>query len=87
MKVTTPEEMSSGTDYLEIAIAAFEKKFESKEKDEDYYHLVISGEYNRITCDEIERLYKEAGWKKVICKTSSEKGERGGLTGLQLFKY
>lgn len=86
MKITTPQDAMSGTSKLEEALRKFEQKFADEEKDEEYYHLVISGEYNRNVCDEIEKLYTDAGWAKVSCKTSSENGERGGLTGLQLYR-
>lgn len=60
--------------------------FKHEEKDKNYYHLVVDTEYNRETCDVVEQIYKNAGWKDVRCKTSSEKGENPGLTGLQLYK-
>ncbi len=86
MNITKPEQMTSGTSKVEEAVSKFEEQFAKYEKDDKYYHLVIVGEYNRQTCDEIERIYTEAGWSKVICSTSSEKGERGGLTGIQLYR-
>ena len=86
MNITKPEQMTSGTSKLEEAVSKFEEQLEKEEKDEMYYHLVIVGEYNRQTCDEIERIYSDSGWIKVKCRTSSENGERGGLTGLQLYR-
>lgn len=86
MNITTPEQMTSGTSKVEEAVNKFEEAFKKEDKDEEYYHLVIRGEYNRQTCDEVEKIYKNAGWKTVKCKTSSENGERGGLTGLQLWR-
>jgi hypothetical protein len=86
MNITTPNQMMSGTSKVEEAVSKFENQFSQSEKDEKYYHLVIVGEYNRQTCDEVERIYTKAGWLGVKCSTSSEKGERGGLTGLQLYK-
>lgn len=82
--ITTPNQMGSGTSKLNEALQKFEAEFAKNEKDEDFYHLVIVGEYNRDVCDEIQNLYTNAGWKNVVCKTSSENGERGGLTGLRL---
>ncbi len=84
MKITNPKQTESGTSKLEEAVNKFETQF--KEKDQTYYHLVIEGEYNREVCDKIELLYLQAGWSDVICKTSTENGERGGLTGLRLRK-
>lgn len=84
--VSTPDSMQSGTSKVEEAINKFEKQFKKEDKDEEYYHMAIAGEYNRQVCDEIEKIYTDAGWKKVKCKTSSENGERGGLTSLQLWR-
>ena len=84
MNVTKPEQMTTGTSKVEEAVRKFEEQFTKEEKDQRYYYLIIVGEYNRQTCDEIERIYTEAGWSKVKCITSSENGERSGLTGLQL---
>ena len=85
MKITKPDEMLSGISKLEEAIDKFEVQFQKQEKDCDYYHLIIVGEYHRSICDEIEKQYTEAGWE-AHCKTSTENGERGGLTGLQLWR-
>ncbi len=87
MNVTRPSDITSGTSKVEEALCKFEDMFKKEEKDEDYYHLVIVGEYNREVCDEIQKIYTDAGWKKVNCRTSSENGERGGLTGMQLWRY
>ena len=86
MNITKPSEMTSGTSKFEDAVNRFEEQFKKEDKGQNYYHLVIVGEYNRDVCDEIQRTYTEAGWKKVNCRTSSENGERGGLTGLQLWR-
>ena len=86
MKIITPSEMESGTSRLEEAVDKFNEEFKKDCKDQDYYFLVIDVEYNREVCDEIQKLYTDAGWKKVKCITSSENGERGGLTGLQLWR-
>jgi len=86
MNITKPEDKVLNISKLEEAVEKFEKDFAQEEPDQDYYHLVIVGEYNRQTCDEIVRIYTEAGWSKVECKTSSENGERPGLTGLQLYR-
>lgn len=68
-----------------IMAEKFEKQLKISVKGEKYYHLVIDGEYSREACNIIESCYKKAGWTKAICKTSSEKGDREGLTGLQLY--
>ena len=86
MNITKSKQMTSGTSKVEEAVSKFEAQMLKEEKDEQYYHLVIVGEYNRQTCDEIEKIYSDGGWTKVKCRTSSENGERCGLTGLQLWR-
>jgi hypothetical protein len=84
-KVTTPAEMNVTTSQMiKDALDAFEKEIKKQTKGEHYYHLVVEGEFKRPTCDMVEKIYKDAGWTKVQCRTSSENGERGGLTGLIL---
>lgn len=85
MKTATPFDMSSGTSKLEEAVTLFDDMLAKEERDKNYYHVVIVGEYNREVCVAVQREYIANGWSKAICKTSSENGERGGLTGLQLF--
>ena len=84
--ITKPNQMSSGASKINEALEKIEAQFAKEEKDQISYHLVIVGEYNRETCGEIEKLYTNAGWKNVVCTTSSENGERGGLTGLRLYR-
>lgn len=86
MRIITPSEMESDASKLEEAVDKFNEQLKKEDKDEDYYFLAIDGEYNREVCDKIQRLYTDAGWLEAKCKTSSEKGERGGLTGLQLWR-
>lgn len=85
IKVTTPQEMNATTEQIvKEVVEKFELEFRKEDKTESYYHIVISGEYNRATLDEVEKIYKQAGWVDVKCRTSTENGERGGLTGLIL---
>lgn len=84
MKITSPSDKKADLAKLDQAIEAFEKEFKSRENGNSYYHLVIDGEYNRIVCDAVKQKYIEAGWTNVECRTSSENGERPGLTGLIL---
>lgn len=86
MKVTKPEEMASDLSQLEDAINEFEALLKREIKGQDYYHIVLAKELNKETCIEIASIYRKAGWPKVFCKTSSENGERPGLTGLELYK-
>ena len=83
MKVTTPEEMKADLSQLETAVKQFEEQFKVEGKGLNYYHLVITGELNKEVCKKVTELYTSAGWK-AYCKTSSENGERAGLTGLVL---
>ena len=85
MKLTTPSDKSKGISKLDIALTLFEQQLKEND-DSNYYHLVIVGEFNRAICDEVEKQYTLVGWKDVKCRTSSENGERGGLTGLILKK-
>lgn len=86
MKITTPKDKESDLSKLEEAIKKIEDQFSKEENGEDYYHLVIEGEYNKQVCQEISKMYRNAGWKSAICMTSSDNGEKGGLTGLQLWR-
>jgi hypothetical protein len=89
MHITTPQLKNSDllkSELLKTAISKFEISFLEEEMNEDYYHLVVDEEYDSNICAEIEKLYINAGWYKAVCKTSSSKGERYGLTGLQLWR-
>lgn len=86
IRIIKPKDMSSGLSKLNDALMKIETEFLKQEKDQDYYHIVIVGEYTREVCDAIEKNYSDAGWKHAKCKTSSENGERPGLTGLQLYR-
>lgn len=48
-------------------------------------HIILDEEYPVIVRDLIAEKYREAGWKKVTHKTSSENGERPGLTGFTFY--
>lgn len=85
--VTTPDTMKSKIEeHVTKMVSEFESKFRNELKDRDYYHVVITGEYPREACDQVQSIYKEAGWAETLCKTSSENGERPGLTGLQVWR-
>lgn len=86
MNVTRPEDKGDKLDKVDELIKRFEKELAKEEDGEAYYHLVVVGEYNRMVCDAVEEQYIYAGWVKVVCKTSSERGEHGGLTRLQLWR-
>jgi len=87
MNISKPEDTIFDESQVEVAVANFEIELGHEDKGEDYYHLVIDGELSEPLCEEITRLYKEAGWgDKTICRTSSKNGERPGLTGLHLYR-
>lgn len=83
----TPESMEASVNEQEVRVLveAFDQELESETKGHAWYHVVVAGEYNRVTLDSVEAEYYAAGWKHVLCQTSSENGERPGLTGLQLW--
>lgn len=84
MNVKTPSDMKADLTQLEKAIKDFEAQWARELKGQRKYHLVITGELNKETCNEVAKIYTAAGWKFVGCKTSSDNGERAGLTGLTL---
>lgn len=86
MKVTSPEEMQSKFSKLESAINDFEKELKTNPKGRNNYFLLITGEYTREICDEIEKIYTDAGWTNVACLTSTERNMRSNCTRLQLFR-
>ncbi len=83
----TPESMEAGINEqaVKVLVEAFDQKLESETMGHAWYHVVVAGEYNRATLDSVEAEYLAAGWKHARCRTSSESGERPGLTGLQLW--
>jgi len=83
MKLTSPADMEADISQIETALSLFEEQFKKEEKGLKYYHLVIVGELNRPTCDAVQSEYQKLGWI-AKCRTSSENGERAGLTGLVL---
>lgn len=47
--------------------------------------IILDEEYPVIVRDLIAEKYREAGWKKVTHQTSSENGERPGLTDFTFY--
>lgn len=81
--ITSPDEM-------EINILPYVKLFEEKllksDPGQDIYSLVIPGEIPLSVRGSIISMYETAGWKTAEIRTSSENGERPGLTRLTLTK-
>ena len=46
---------------------------------------IIVGEYPKPVTDKVAQIFVDAGWCSVEFKTSSENGERPGLTRVTLF--
>lgn len=85
MNVSTPKDMGN---YRSVSIDKVINDFESllrrEIKGKDQYSLIIIGELPRESSDKVEDAYREAGWLHVLCRTSSESGDRPGLTRLHL---
>ena len=88
MKALTPQDLKQSYDQQKVdeIIEKFNKKLLEENKEQHFYHVVIEGEYSRILLVRVEEAYRKAGWNNVECRTSNEKGERPGLTGLQLLR-
>lgn len=86
IQVTSPSvnRQANTAKLLHQVIIDLEDQFKTEPSNQETFHLVIRGEYPRNVLDKVEEIYKNAGWIKVICKTSSENGERPGLTGLMI---
>lgn len=57
------------------------------QQDNPYWDIVVKGEAGEADKRELERLYVQgAGWGDIVIITSSENGERPGLTGITLYK-
>lgn len=52
---------------------------------ENRMEIVISGEYSRELRDQVSQAYINNGWSKIEHQTSSENGERPGLTGMKFY--
>ena len=85
MNITTPKQKEKDlSKEVESAVNKFEDLLKSEPDGQIGYHLVISCEYNCAIRSEIVRLYTNAGWADVVCRTQTETEERPGLTDLIL---
>ena len=48
-------------------------------------HIILDKEYPMVVRNVIAESYRQAGWRKVTHRTSSENGERPGLTGFTFY--
>lgn len=88
-KAFSPLDMTSklDTDRVDNIVCGFNEKLLKENPDQDYYHVILSGEFPRNILDAVQEEFVEAGWHNVVCRTSSENGERRGLTSLRLNRF
>ena len=85
----TPNELSSSDGYIINDIIA-----EIDAEIVENHHLypmcdfaILTKEYPKSIRDEIAQKYRDCGWNFVEHRTSSENGERPGLTEFRFSKY
>lgn len=91
MKIPTPEEINEKINLNEKDILlenVINELINSTTLDWNYNHIVIiiPSEYSKESRDYVVEEFKKVGWKKIEHKTSSESGERPGLTSFNFFK-
>ena len=91
MKIPTPEEINKKINLKESDILleiVINELFNSTTLDwyDNYYEIIIQSEYSKESRDYVVEEFKKVGWKKIEYKTSSESGERPGLTSFNFFK-
>ncbi len=69
---------------IEAIINDIDKKIKRNHGNHPYEQAILPEEYSRVVREEVARRYREAGWKYVIHRTSSENDERPGLTHFKL---
>ena len=83
----TPEELKQyeiANVNIEAIIVDIDTAIKRNHGQYPYENVILLKEYPVSVRDEIARRYREAGWKYVIHRTSSENGERPGLTHFKL---
>ena len=92
MKIPTPEEINNKLFLINEKDILLENVINelnnSTTLDWNYNHIVIiiPSEYSKESRDYVVEEFKKVGWKKIEHKTSSESGERPGLTSFNFFK-
>ena len=91
MKIPTPEEINEKINLNEKDILlenVINELNNSTTLDWNYNHIVIiiPSEYSKESRDYVVEEFKKIGWKKIENKTSSENGERPGLTSFVFYK-
>jgi hypothetical protein len=69
---------------IEAIIIDIDKEIKKNHGKHPYEEAILPKEYSWVIREEIARRYFEAGWKSVAHRTSSENGERPGLTHFKL---
>jgi hypothetical protein len=55
-------------------------------QDDNYVDIIIPGELsNKTMREKIKKMYLSVGWADVVFLTSSESGERPGLTAITFY--
>lgn len=88
--LSSPEDirMMDIKERIQLLISEIESKFRNKEflKVSESINISISGEkYSKDVRDAVCELYVRKGWTEVTNQTSSENGERPGLTGFKFY--
>lgn len=69
---------------IEAIIVDIDTEIKRNHGEMPYESAILTKEYPKSVRDEIARRYREAGWKYITHHTSSENGERPGLTEFKL---
>lgn len=88
MKLTSPDEIKRTAlkASVEAAIEQIEDEFAEDTPDYgDHIRIIIVGEYTTDVRNEVARQYRKRGWSEVTHVTSSENGERPGLTSFMFY--
>ena len=91
MKIPTPEEIKNKLflnekDILLETVINELNNSTTLDWYDNYYIVIIQSEYSKKSRDYVVEEFKKVGWKKIEHKTSSENGERPGLTSFKFFK-
>ena len=82
---TMNSKIKSEVEILETLIDNAMEKYASCFDKDGFIDIFISGEITSLDIrNQLSRMYYEAGWNTMIFKTSSENGERPGLTCIRM---
>lgn len=87
--VTTPDDLSStGTRMVLSCLEKFEKSLYFRPDDENYYILLIDGNYHSDVLRKVEKIYENAGWKRAKCEIAKPSAIlSSGITSLELWRH